>query len=231
MGSLHRITAGLGALVVSCFFASVLSAQTTGIKWPRDVKISASDKRDIVALAKLMGVHDPASVDVHLRDDCCRIAAVQGRAVANGPERRWSVALMIRNNWRESAGSAPLGDRLRKGRWIADDSPVQVWAEWRVRDGDWFVDVGRDGDRPSGPYADAELIVHALHRGEIVNGIAGQPSIPTLVEGRSYMLIKDPPWRSNASGSNFEIWVGNHVLTVRIVGEIVEAFALGGVEF
>ncbi len=109
---------------------------------------------------------------------------------------------------------------------------MQVWAAWRVRDGDWFVDVGRSGDRPSGPYADAELIVHALHRGEIVNSIAGQPSIPTLVEGKSYMLMKDPPWRSDASGSIYAIEVPKHVLTVRIVGDSVEAISLGrGFEF
>jgi len=230
MASAHRITGGLGALVVQCFFASVLLAQTTGIRWPRDVKVPASEKRDIVALAKLMGVHDPESVDVHRRDDCCRIVAVQGRAVENGPERRWSVALMIRNNWREYAGAAALGDRLRMGRWIADDSPMQVWAEWRVRDGEWFVDVGRGLDRPSVPYADAELIVLALHRGTIVNNVAGRPSLPPLRGGGSYGLMGDTR-ESDGSARNYEIFGSGRALRVRVVGDRVEAVSLFVVEF
>jgi hypothetical protein len=220
-------TSALGAFIVSSVFASLLSAQNAEIRWTRSFKFSASDKRNVIALAKLMGVQDPESVDANLRDDCCRIVAVKGRVVENGPERRWPQALMIRNSWREYAREATLQDRLREGPWIAD-GPPQIFAEWRVRDGAWFVDVGRGVDRQSMPYRDAELIVLALHRGTIVNKIAGQPSIPTLKGGMSYVLRKEPS-HADASVSEYEVWIGSgrdgKLLIVRIVGDAVEAVA------
>ena len=224
---MRRVTkSALRAFVASCFFASLLSAHNAAIKWTRNLKFSDSDKRDILALAKLMGVSDPESVGANLRDDCCRIVSVKSRIVENGPERRWMQALMIRANWREH-GAARLGeDKLRVGQWIAD-GPPQVFAGWRVRDGDWFVDVGEELNSPSVPYRDAELIVLALHRGTIVNRIVGLPPIPTLNGGRSYSLGKWP-LPSDASVSEYEIWTGAKVLIVRIVGDAVEAvsFAL-----
>jgi hypothetical protein len=150
----------------------MLWAQSAEIRWTPRFKFSASDKRDVVALAKLMGVHDPESVDANLRDDCCRIVAVKGRVVENGPERRWARALMIRNNWREYARESLPKDRLRQGRWIADGSP-QVFVGWRVRDGAWFVDVGLGTDRPSIPYRDAELMPRHPSEGSLGSSDSG----------------------------------------------------------
>jgi len=228
----------LGAFVVACLCASMTSAQDADIKWTRNLKFSVSDRREVVALAKLMGVEDPESVDANLRDDCCRIVSVIGRVVENGPERRWPRASMIRDNWREYADEPPPKDRLRVGHWIADGPPT-VFAEWRVRDGAWFVDVGYGINRPSVSYPEAELIVLALHHGTVVNklqettlkGVRTQPSVPTLEGGVRYGLSREP---SRAGPSIYEyeisIWTGRDggiVLRMRIVDETVEAVSLG----
>jgi hypothetical protein len=225
--------------VTVCFCASV-SAQNAEIEWAASLNWSAADKREIIALAKLLGVGDPASVDVNLRDDCCRIASVTSRVVENGPERRWSRALMVRDSWREYFDERRHENALRVGHWIAD-GPTTVFADWRVRDGAWFVDVadGNDGAPPGPPYRDAELIVLSLHRGTVVNKIAEttlkgrrfQPSIPGLKAGARYMLNDEPVLGGQRPMHQYEFWIDNKVLGIRITGDVVEVVALFEVQF
>jgi len=232
MRSLRRVTRiALGVFVL---FGGLVSAQNADIKWPKRVTFSASDKREIIALAKLMGVESPASVGANVRDDCCRIVFVTSQIIENGKERSWMDASMIRDNWREYAARSQKNG-LRVGHWIADDSPPQHWSEWRIRDGSWFVDVARGKDRPSVSYHDAELIVLALHNGNVVNKIPErayngeryQPSIPKLKEGFEYTLSH---FREE-SASEYMMSFGGTMLGLRIVGDSVEALWTSTVEY
>jgi len=65
----HVRKIALGAFVVTSLLDPVLSAQNTDIHWTRALKFSDSDKRDIVALAKSMGVDVPTRVDALFGDD------------------------------------------------------------------------------------------------------------------------------------------------------------------
>jgi hypothetical protein len=236
MRALRRVAkTALSVFIAAALFVELVSAQNADTKWTSRVKFSASDKREIIALAKLVGVENPATVDANLRDDCCRIVSVTGRIVENGPERKWTTALMTRDSWREYSAEQPPKNRLRVGRWVADESPTQQWAEWRIRDGSWFVDVARGDNRPSIPYRDAELIVLALHNGKVVNkipeiiydGARSQPSIPTLKEGGPYSLLEFP----ERGASQYAIFIGDTMLRMRIVGDSVEAVSISSVEF
>lgn len=225
----------LASLLIVESLCGLVSAQANKIEWKRSYKWSASDKKEVVALAKLMGVDDPAIVEANYRDDCCRIAWVTGRVVETGPERRWKEARMIRDTWTETE-IWPNEKPLRVGHWIADGSPTTT-AEWRVRDGGWFVDIGDSnlGVPPGTPYRETELIVLALRDGKFVNKAPEAlpemkrfHSIPALKAGGHYMLSNEP---ALGKTHQYEFSIDDKVLGIRINGDIVEVVAVFQLEF
>ena len=83
-------------------FAATAEAQsdTTRIDWPKGM--SASDKRDVLALASRMGIAEPARVEfnrVLILGN--RFLRVKSRALEDGHELRWNEVTMIRDSWQE----------------------------------------------------------------------------------------------------------------------------------
>ena len=88
-------------LVAVFGLASTGWSQDRRIEWPPRAEFPASDRREVLALAKEMGVDDRVKVTmgiVAIRGD--RFVDVQGRVTVNGHERSWMRARMFRDNWR-----------------------------------------------------------------------------------------------------------------------------------
>jgi hypothetical protein len=204
-----RVLATVAFLIV-CPLLEV-RAEVREVDWPRGVRFSASEKKEVIALAKAMGVHDPVKVSmgvVLILGD--RFVTVDGRVTVDGPERRWARARMFRENWR-GPGDAPPPElrRHRVGRWISMGEG-EVVSEWRIQDGSWFVDLSLG---PDVSYDDAQRIVLALRHGtftnrlpeRLINGAMVRPSFQLDNRGQASSIQRD-----GAQAYKVSYWVGDY---------------------
>jgi len=186
-------------LILSCLTSTVFSQAGVSV-WPQGAGLTAADRREVVALAKDMGIDGPLRVNEFLNVFVgYRFLIVESQSSGSGRERRSTRAQMFRDDWLGFRGEQPTGaGPHRVGRWISVGEAEAV-TRWRIEDGSWFVDVFLEsGDK----YDDAELIVMAMRRGTLVNrqpdrvsgAVAGQPPIPKL-EPRAIVGIQRP-WGS-----------------------------------
>ena len=160
----HRVLPTGFVALATCLVFEVASAQppSNPVEWPQGVRISQSERQEILALAKIMGVAEPVKVSIGvvlaLGD---RFVTVDGRVSSNGPQRSWATARMFRENWRDPDNApAPEQRTHRVGRWISmgDGEHVSLWR----MEAAWFVEVTLDAGVS---YTDAQRIVLALRRG------------------------------------------------------------------
>lgn len=150
------------ALVGCLLVSSVASAQ---VDWPRRPKFPKGERQEILALAKEMGVDAPEKVWFHvvpiLGDP---YVMIESRVRVEGHLRRWTVALMFRDNWRGPDDAPPPSFRThRVGRWISMGE-VEERSAWRIRDRKWFIDVTLE---EGASYEIAEDIVLKVRRGAV----------------------------------------------------------------
>ncbi|HUK35963.1 MAG TPA: hypothetical protein VLV86_18730, partial [Vicinamibacterales bacterium] len=175
--------------VVACLalvaLAGEAGGQTRTIKWPK--ALSASDRRDVLTLAKQMGIDDPARVALQrvliLGD---RYLSIESAEVENGHEISWTRAFLARLDWHEYDDWPPEDRSTHVGRWFAK-GPAERETKWRIRDGAWRLDVGFLPDE-SIPFEDAERVILAIRGGRLLNrqpertssDVTSQPSIPSF---------------------------------------------------
>ena len=142
-------------------------AQTSQIEWP--AKFPSSEEREVLGLAKAMGIDDPAKVSlgvVLILGD--RFLIVDSRVSVNGHERTWISARMFRDNWARTDPLPPELTKHRVGRWISlGDSERET--RWRIQDGNWFIDITLD-ERIA--YEDAATIVRAVRRRTLIDRLS-----------------------------------------------------------
>jgi len=227
---LLRTRTGAATLALSlacCGGVPPLQTTTGGLEWPRDLRVSQSDKNDILALAKLMGVTEPVKVSVGTFVPVGgSFVTVDGPVSFDGPQRSWPSAQMVRENRRGSGSAPPLWPgRHRVGRWVSVAKGGQV-VRWRVDDGDWFVEVAL-GPRVS--FADAQRIVLALRRGAFIKRIDNDDvsrSVPKRFEPKPVTSVE------RESGGTFSVsWPAGPydgpVIEVAISDSGVELIAVG----
>ena len=214
--------------------AAEVGAQTSGVNWPTE--LSESDRRDILALAKQIGIARPEKVDigrVMILGD--RYVVVASAEVENGHELRRSTVDLARLDWHEYDHLPAERRAVRSGNWFVKGRKEEL-VKWRIRDGAWSHDVGFSRDDDAVTYDSAEKAVLAIRRQTLTNRqaerIAGdsasQPPIPPLDASRIYWIRKpfEPFQNGDQSGvCQIGYQTGEYTglyLIVRVTAEGVE---------
>ena len=233
--------------LASCLIGIVMSAasapaarQATEIEWLTEqasiettrIPLSASDKRSIAQLAGHLGLPSVARVEVSYHSPgVCAFLHVTSAVVEDGLRRHWFRAEMRPRQWRACSRPEPGAAVKRVGRWSAATSDTSHEERWQIRDGpSWSVYVQlEDGSI----YADADAIVKAIRRGELIN------RIPPIEFGPDRRLEIPMPsvvandrmsiWRERSITGGYRVHVDGAVLTITIVDGRVEVHSAGSV--
>src|SRR2546422_578494 len=225
-----------GVLLAIFCLAPSAWAESHRVEWPRGVKFPVAEKQEVLALAKEMGVDDPAKVwigVVPILGD--RFVTVDGRVSVKGHERRWITARIFRDNWRGPDDAPPPELRThRVGRWISMGESETI-LQWRIQDGRWFVDVPLCGGVT---YEDAGRIVLAIRRGTLldrrserpVNGASSRSPLPRVDGGRVTSIE-----REGSLSREYRVWysgknLSGYILHVRISEDQLELLTLSSFE-
>jgi hypothetical protein len=163
-----------GSHVVS----ATLGDQSSTTQWNVPADVTAVDRRDILQLAGQLKINDPELVSTF--NSGCRAVRVVSRPKVDG-HRVLSHWLLIRRA--SGAGCEPVASGQpvkRVGNWLTGGTVAIPVERWRVRDGNWHVDVHLGAGVP---YSDAEIIIRAIRRGELADQrplgdrVRGLPSI------------------------------------------------------
>jgi hypothetical protein len=220
--------------IVTACLAGNMGAQAVRIEWPAE--LSESDRRDVLALAKQMGIARPATVDVGrvmiLGDRYVSIASAE---VADGHELRRSLIYVARLDWHEYDDLPAEGRAVRSGNWFVR-GPKNELIKWRIRDGAWSRDIGFVVGESTVTYDSAEKVVLAIRRQTLTNrqaerkagDIASQPPIPVLDASHIYWIQKPfEPFQKGDQAGLYQISyeTGEYTglwLIVRVTAEGVE---------
>lgn len=170
---MRSIRMAFGVLVVAALGMLTLHAQSAATKWETDPSITTADRAAILALAKQIGIEPVRRVSFRYPFIVgCPVIAIESGVLESDYLVTWTAAL-VRLRGRDERGrqcSAGPGQSRRRGRWGASRSEVSAETRWRITDGDWHVDVRYSADAT---YRDAEQIVVAIRRGQLVNRLPG----------------------------------------------------------
>ncbi len=157
-------------MVLTCMFTNLRAFQLENIEWQVDNTVTEQDREDIISLTKKMGIEHPQKVTFdQFLPTGCRFVRVESTVVQQGNRRNWLELNMRRRDWRECTRPEPGSSKKRMGRWVAVSSDLGKREEWRIKDGEWHVDVFLEQDVP---YKDAELIILAIRRAELMNRLS-----------------------------------------------------------
>jgi len=153
-----RLATGLwvGLITIAAVHAQALSTS-----W--DAGLTASDRKDILALARDMKITRPQRVmlDSYNSSDICTIVDVEAPEVVEGNQVRTTIVKMIRPG--ADPARCQQRARHRRGRWLvppANAVSVSERVRWRIHDPAGAVDLALFNV----PYDDAVAIVRALRR-------------------------------------------------------------------
>jgi len=168
------------ALLLSISLCAALAAQDASIEWHVGSDVTPNDRKAIIELAHKAGMDRPRTVaTVAAPTPGCRTVSVSSDITVDGNRVRRSGLDLIRadskNCWPQSNSAQ------RVGRWIANTERPWIDERWRIRDGDWHLDVTLDDDVP---FRDAERIVLAIRHKEVTDRLPehGQGTRATLPE-------------------------------------------------
>src|SRR5262249_16774823 len=145
------------ALTIALTFSSLIlvARQSGGVEWQLDNTISAEDRDAILSLSKEMGVEQPYRISFgRFRPSTCRFVRVESSVMEAGNHRTW-FELRLRPP-QSSECFRPTPGAKSVGAWVSLSSNLEKREEWRIRDGQWYIDIPLG---PEMPYGDAELIV------------------------------------------------------------------------
>jgi hypothetical protein len=164
------------ALVCSGLWITGVTGQSES-RWDVTDAITREDRRSIVELATHIGIPDPVTIVQTVGGDCPAVVveawpAIEGRTVRSA----WGGLMRAPGANCDSPADATLP---RVGRWHSLLAEAQPLEYWRIRDGDWFVDVDSTADVG---YGTAERIVLAVRRGQLVERCASASRPHTAAE-------------------------------------------------
>jgi hypothetical protein len=165
-------------------FAAMPTAQHGPVEWKVPVVLTAVDKKDILTIARRVGILDPQTVSVPLGSPCL-LVQVESKPVVVG-NRVLSDLVAIRQKTGPQCGPVdPVRRVQQKGNWVAalfTGNPTLFTGNprrrelWRIHDGDWHVDIHLGEDVP---YDDAVMVVHAIRQKQLVDRRPPpEPSLP-----------------------------------------------------
>jgi hypothetical protein len=141
---------------------TVFAGQSSATQWNVPAAVTAADRRDILQLSAQLAIADPEVVSA-FRSDCLAVRVVSRSTVdGNRVVSRWTL---IRRASGPGCQPVASGKPVRRvGNWLTGATAAIPIERWRVRDGDWHVDVHLGAGVP---YDDAEIIIRAIRRGEL----------------------------------------------------------------
>jgi hypothetical protein len=157
----------LSAIWLTSALMQVLVAQGTAVVWQVPPEVGPNDRKAILAIAGAVGIREPRAVSVPIRSRCLLIEVESSPVLLDN--RVLSEILGIRQKNGPECPPVRAGRRLQqRGNWIAflGESNPRRQERWRIRDGDWHVDLYLSGDVP---YSDAVMIVQAIRRQQLVD--------------------------------------------------------------
>lgn len=209
-------------LLMGCYCCFAQAGQSQAIDW--QVNVRKSDQIAIIKLAKQLGIHQPIRVTKGITTPGeCRFIHVESTIVEDGNRRNWLELSMRRQDWHACFAVEPGASTKKVGRWIASETDLIKREKWRIRDNEWFVDLSLTDV----PYTDAEMIVHAIRRGALINRLAGvvgtvnpNNAIPKIDPSNIFSIKK-----GDKDARTYEVWtgqLGGQVYHVSIVNDQVE---------
>lgn len=157
MRNLLALAAGLA---VGLLAIAAVHAQPMGPVWDVPAIITATDREDILALAREMGIPQPQRVTLDsYRSNICTVVDIEAPDIMNGNEVRTTILKIIR------PGNDPVlcqpAALHRRGRWLVTlTGATTERRRWRIHDPAGAVDLALFDV----PYDDAVAIVRALRR-------------------------------------------------------------------
>jgi hypothetical protein len=189
-----------------------------------DPRITVADRNAIIKLAKQFGIEYPQTVSLgSCVPGSCRFVSVESQITQVGYRRTWSQLLLCNRKWRKQCpGVSRRAIVKRQGQWETSSDNLSVREEWRIEDHGWHVDL-RPGTGCS--YEDVRLIVLAIRRGELINRLPLNDTMPQ-VDPNDIASIEKP----NDEPRIYKVIIGRlsgMTLTVRIVDGKVEVRSHG----
>jgi len=213
----------LGSVALSSILCtSALAAQGDAVEWRVGPDVTSGDKKSIVELARNVGIDHPRRVaNSTALPPGCHVVTVSSDVTLDGNHVSWTGIDLLRA---DSKNCWPQRDApARVGRWLANTPRPWVEERWRVRDGDWHVDIDLD---EGVPYRDAERIVLAIHRKELVNRLPERTTLPDIDAGAITSIQK----RNGTSASEYRVTFGTGargvVFDVRLADSRVELYGV-----
>lgn len=117
--------------------------QQDGVIWEVPEQVTADDRRDIIELARRLGIEQPRAVKAELGG--CLSVGIESRRVVEEGRVTW-----VRGAARRAQGpgcSPPSAEVpiLSEGDWLTGLSTAVPHEAWRIQDGEWFVDLFSEG--------------------------------------------------------------------------------------
>jgi hypothetical protein len=117
---------------------SIVTAQQSPVVWDVPNTVTLADRLAILDLASRLGIPDPARISGS-RGDSAPVR-VEARATVRGRD----VNSAFVEFHRRGPGCGTFEERMpQMGRWVSLAERSKPIERWRIRDGDWFVDVNR----------------------------------------------------------------------------------------
>ena len=186
--------------------------------------ILASDREAIVKLARRIGL-EPERVSVVIAlPGGDHILNVRSAILVEGKHRSWREVDVCRKDWTQ-CNNAEGRALKRVGRWVASMAEVYRRETWRIEDGGWAKDVPV---APGVPFSDAERIVLAVRRKQLVNRVPAVAVGPLKLNRSLPDINPDDITYIKAFDSDskaYEVTTGiggGFTLRLRIVGSEVE---------
>lgn len=155
--------------------AATLANQSSTTQWNVPADLTAADRRDILQLAGQLEINDPELVSTF--NASCPAVRVVSRPVIEG-NRVLSHWVLVRRASGAGCGPVASGQPVRRaGSWLTGATVAMPIERWRVRDGGWHVDVHLGKDVP---YGDAEIIVRAIRRRDLIDQRSSDNRATTL---------------------------------------------------
>ena len=227
-------------LIVLLAISTPTAGQSQATEWLTEldaiqstrIVLSDDDKRSIQRLATQLGLPSVAGVEAsYYSPIVCPFVHVTSTVVEDGIRRHWFEAEMRPPQWRACRLPERGATVKRVGRWSATSSDTSHEERWQIRDGtSWSIYVQLED---ASMYTDADAIVKAIRRGELINRIPPielgpgrrlEPSLPSLVADDRMSI-----WREPRLNGGYRVHVGSVVLTLTIVNGVVEVHSAGTV--
>ena len=215
-------------VLVGCSVVAQVS-QPAQVEWDNANDVGPADRAAILRLAHRLGIEQPRRVSFTAYvPSFCEFVRVESVVTVEGNRRSWLELALRRRDW-PACWRVRRFSRRSDGQWRGSRAELSTEEEWRIADGDWFIDT-RLGDRVA--YDVAKRIVLAIRDNSLVNRLPSSvgllkldTTMPQIDASEIRSITVD---KSNAD--MYEVRTGQRaglVYSIRIRDETIELHGIG----